>query len=69
MIELNPSSPWGYKLKHAALHKAGDYDNAVLAFKEMLSKIEHSPDPGIRREFYPHDHNKGNSLTSSGRTS
>ena len=69
MIELDPSSPCGYELKHATLHKTGDYDNALLAFEEMLSKIEQSPDPEIRREFYPRDHNKGNSFTSSGRTS
>ena len=51
MIELDPSSPWGYERKHAALHKAGDYDSAISAFQEMLSKMEQSPDPGIRREF------------------
>ena len=37
-------------MKHAALHKAGDYDNAISAFEEMLSKMEQSPDPDIRRE-------------------
>ena len=51
MIELDPSSPWGYESKHAALHKAGDYDSAIGAFQEMLSKMEQSPDPDIRREF------------------
>ena len=51
MIELDPSSPWGYERKHAALHKAGDYDSAISAFQEMLSKMEQSPDPDIHREF------------------
>ena len=51
VIELDPSSPWGYKRKHAALHKAGDYDSAISAFQEMLSKMEQSPDPDIRRQF------------------
>ena len=51
MIELDPSSPWGYERKHAALHKAGDYDSAISAFQEMLSKVEQSPDPDIHREF------------------
>ena len=51
MIELDPSSPWGYERKRAALHEAGDYDSAISAFQEMLSKMEQSPDPDIRREF------------------
>ena len=52
MIELDPSSPWGYETKHAALHKVGDYDNAIAAFKEMLSKMTESPDPDIQSELY-----------------
>ena len=48
VIKLDPSSPWGYERKHAALHKAGEYDNAIVAFETMLSKMEHSPDPEIR---------------------
>ncbi|KAF8125249.1 hypothetical protein EV363DRAFT_1532897 [Boletus edulis] len=48
VIEIDPSSPWGYERKHAALHKAGDYDNAVNAFEAMLSKMSQSTDPGIR---------------------
>jgi tetratricopeptide (TPR) repeat protein len=52
-ITLDPSSPWGYEMKHAALHKAGDYDNAVDAFEVMLSKIAESPDPDVQRELYP----------------
>ena len=51
MIELDPSSPWGYEMKHVVLRKARDYDNAISAFEEMLSKMEQSPDPDIRREF------------------
>ncbi|KAF8447267.1 hypothetical protein L210DRAFT_3641225 [Boletus edulis BED1] len=47
-IELDPSSPWGYERKHAALHKAGDYANAINAFETMLSKISQSSDPEIR---------------------
>ncbi|KAF8415451.1 hypothetical protein L210DRAFT_2704643 [Boletus edulis BED1] len=48
-IELDPSSPWGYERKHAALHKAGDYENAVNAFEVMLSKMSQSTDPSIRK--------------------
>ncbi|KAF8555026.1 hypothetical protein OG21DRAFT_1461554 [Imleria badia] len=48
-ITLDPSSPWGYEIKHAALHKAGDYDNAVHAFEEMLSKMRGSPDPSVQQ--------------------
>ena len=39
VIALDPSLPWGYETKHAALHKAGDYENAVKAFETMLSKL------------------------------
>ncbi|KAF8546584.1 hypothetical protein OG21DRAFT_1491063 [Imleria badia] len=42
------SSPWGYKRKHAALHGAGRYEDAIRVFETMLSKISHSPDPAIR---------------------
>ena len=38
-------------MKHVVLHKARDYDSAISAFEEMLSKMEQSPDPDIRREF------------------
>ena len=47
---LDPLSPWGYERKHAALHEAGDYENAINAFETMLSKISMSPDPEIRGE-------------------
>ena len=50
VIKLDPSSPWGYERKHAALHKTGDYDGAIGAFHEMLLKIEQSLDPDICRE-------------------
>ena len=52
-IALDPSSPWGYEMKHAALHKARDYDNAIDAFEVMLSKIMQSPDPDVQRELCP----------------
>ena len=48
MVELDPLSPWGYERKHAALHKAGEYQNAVNAFEEMLSRISQSSDQDIR---------------------
>ena len=50
VIALDPLSPWGYEMKHAALHKAGDFNNAANALETMLSKIAQSPDPVIRRE-------------------
>ena len=50
VIELNPSSYRGYELKHAALHGAQCYDEAVEAFKIMISKMDHSPDPQIQRK-------------------
>ena len=53
VIALDQLSPRGYEMKHAALHKAGDFDNAVDALETMLSKIAQSPDPVIRRELLP----------------
>ena len=45
-IALDPSSPWGYERKHAALHKAGDYENAIKAFETMFSKLSDREDLG-----------------------
>jgi hypothetical protein len=53
VITLDPLLPRGYEMRHAALHKAGDFDNAVDAIETMLSKIVLSPDPDILRELYP----------------
>ena len=50
MIELDPLSPWGYERKHAVLHEAGDYQNAIDAFEVMLSRMFESSDPEIRGE-------------------
>ena len=48
---LDPSSPWGYERKHAALQRAGRYDDAIDTFEMMLLKISQSPDPEIRGEY------------------
>ncbi|KAN0087909.1 hypothetical protein V8E55_006530 [Tylopilus felleus] len=48
VIELNRLSLWGYERKHAALHKAGDYQNAINAFEAMLSRMLELSDPEIR---------------------
>ena len=39
-------------MKHAALHEVGDYNNAISAFEEMLSKMTESPDPDVQSELY-----------------
>ncbi|KAG2346823.1 WD40 repeat-like protein [Suillus weaverae] len=44
VIQLNPSFHVGYKLKHAALHGARHYDEAIKAFQTMLSKLDNAPD-------------------------
>ncbi|KAG1734460.1 uncharacterized protein EDB91DRAFT_589691 [Suillus paluster] len=44
VIELNPSSYLGYDLKHAALHGAKRYDEAIQAFQTMLSKLGNAHD-------------------------
>ncbi|KAF8123611.1 hypothetical protein EV363DRAFT_1272508 [Boletus edulis] len=50
VITLDPSSPWGYEIKHAALHEGGDYDNAVDTLEVMISKIAESPDPDVQQQ-------------------
>lgn len=47
-IELNPSSYTGYEVKHAALRGAQRYDEAIEAFKIMLSKLDNAPEAQIR---------------------
>ncbi|KAG2128626.1 uncharacterized protein EDB93DRAFT_168427 [Suillus bovinus] len=44
VIEIDPLSYNGYKLKHAALHGARRYDEAIQAFQTMLSKLDNAPD-------------------------
>ena len=68
VIALNSSSPWGYEMKHAALHKAGDYNSAVDALEVMLSKIAESPDPDVQRELFPYYHDKNDLFTLFDRT-
>ncbi|KAF8547677.1 hypothetical protein OG21DRAFT_859134 [Imleria badia] len=48
LITLDPSSPWGYERKHAALHGEGHYADAISTFETMLSKMSQSPDPETR---------------------
>ena len=68
VITLEPLSPWGYEVKHAALHKAGDFDDAVDTLETMHSKILQSPDPDICRELYSCYHAKDDSFTLFDRT-
>ena len=63
VITLDPLSPCGYEMKYTALHKAGDFDNAIDTLETMLSMIAQSPDPDIRRESYPRSHDKDNLFT------
>ncbi|KAG1793194.1 uncharacterized protein HD556DRAFT_525963 [Suillus plorans] len=46
--ELNPSSHVGYQLMHTALRGAQRYDEAIEAFKIMLSKLDDSPEAQTR---------------------
>ncbi|KAG2147458.1 uncharacterized protein EDB93DRAFT_1147372 [Suillus bovinus] len=54
VIELEPSSYIGYQLKHAALHGAQRFDEAIDAFKGMLSKLEDASESHVRnlRQHY-----------------
>ncbi|KAG1797426.1 uncharacterized protein HD556DRAFT_255574 [Suillus plorans] len=49
VIQLNPSSHIGYELEHAAFHGAQRYDEAIAAFKAMLSKLSNAPDTETRK--------------------
>jgi hypothetical protein len=48
VIELNPSSYLGYQLKHTVLHGVRRFDEAIEAFKVMLSKLDKVPDTQTR---------------------
>lgn len=52
VIELDPSSPLGYKRKYVALRGAGHHQDASDAFRMMLSMISESSKPEIRSEGY-----------------
>jgi len=45
---MDASCHYAYERKHVALHGTGRYDEAIEAFDNMLSLIEHSGDPEIR---------------------
>ncbi|KAJ8588826.1 hypothetical protein M405DRAFT_933863 [Rhizopogon salebrosus TDB-379] len=49
VIERNPSSYLGYQLKHAALHGAQRYDEAIEAFQIMLYKLDNTSDAQTRK--------------------
>ncbi|KAI6010023.1 hypothetical protein EDC04DRAFT_818826 [Pisolithus marmoratus] len=49
-VKVDSSCPWGYEVKHMALHGAKRYDEAIDAFESMLHVIEHSDDPEIRQQ-------------------
>lgn len=44
---IPPSSPWGFKMKHATLYALQEFDNAVVAmiiFNTKLSKLDDAGD-------------------------
>ncbi|KAG2338713.1 hypothetical protein BDR05DRAFT_969007 [Suillus weaverae] len=49
VIELDSLSYLGYNLKHAALHGAQRYDEAIETFQTMLSKLDNAPDIQTRK--------------------
>jgi hypothetical protein len=44
VIKSNPASYFGYQLQHTVLHGTHQYDEAIEAFKTMLSKLENACD-------------------------
>ncbi|KAG0694211.1 hypothetical protein DFH29DRAFT_1072975 [Suillus ampliporus] len=49
VIELHTSSHVGYQLKHAALHGAQRYNEAIEAFQMMLANLDNAHDMEIRK--------------------
>ncbi|KAG1788345.1 uncharacterized protein HD556DRAFT_1538722 [Suillus plorans] len=49
VIDLNPLSHVGYRLKHTALHGAQRYDEAIEALTTMLAKLDNAHDMQIRK--------------------
>ncbi|KAG1792875.1 hypothetical protein EV424DRAFT_750001 [Suillus variegatus] len=49
VIELDSLSYLGYNLKHAALHGAERYDEAIETFQTMLSILDNAPDVQTRK--------------------
>ncbi|KAG1882428.1 hypothetical protein F4604DRAFT_425327 [Suillus subluteus] len=49
VIELNPSSHVGYEVKHAALHGAQRYDEAIDAVEMMISRLDSATDMQIKK--------------------
>lgn len=49
-IQTDASCHYAYECKYVALHGMGQYDEAIEAFDNMLSLIEQSKDPEIRRK-------------------
>ena len=39
MIDLDPSSPWGYERERATLHKVGDYDSAIKQIPNKMKRM------------------------------
>ena len=50
VLKLDPSSPFGYERKYAALLGMGHHHDAIDAFETMLSRMLESSDPEIRGE-------------------
>jgi len=48
VTELNPRSYLGFQLKHAALHGAKQYGEAMEAFEVMLSILDDAHDPEMQ---------------------
>ncbi|KIK21827.1 hypothetical protein PISMIDRAFT_11981 [Pisolithus microcarpus 441] len=48
-VKADSSNPWGYEAKHAALHEAKRYDEAIDALNSMLHAIEQSRNPELRQ--------------------
>ncbi|KAI9454961.1 hypothetical protein HD554DRAFT_2317804 [Boletus coccyginus] len=48
-IDIDKSCPWGYKCRYVALYAIHRYQEAAEAFGEMVTKMDESADPSVRR--------------------
>jgi hypothetical protein len=57
VIQTDTSCHYAYERKYVTLHAMGRHDEAIEAFDSMLSLIEQSGDPEVRRKYPWHIYN------------
>lgn len=55
---MDKMCPWGYERRYVALHALHRYREATETLGKMITKMEESTDPGIRRKSLQHAYRK-----------